>query len=62
MNAPAVVMASRAEHVQRVVTPGGLTAWLVESYAVPLVAGESGAAGFAGLCALMRDGERAQAR
>jgi len=40
MNAPAVVMASRAEHVQRVVTPGGLTAWLVESYAVPLVAVE----------------------
>lgn len=40
MNAPAVVMASRAEHVQRIVTPGGLTAWLVESYAVPLVAVE----------------------
>jgi zinc protease len=40
MSAPAVAMASRAEHVQRIVTPGGLTAWLVESYAVPLVAVE----------------------
>lgn len=29
---------SRAETVQRVVTPGGIEAWLVESYAVPLVA------------------------
>lgn len=40
MNArtPVVTMASRAEHVQRVKTPGGLEAWLVESYAVPLVA------------------------
>ncbi|BDV35974.1 MULTISPECIES: pitrilysin family protein [Methylocystis] len=37
-HAPAVSMASRAEHVQRIVTPGGVTAWLVESYAVPLVA------------------------
>ena len=37
-HAPVVSMASRAEHVQKVVTPGGLTAWLVESYAVPLVA------------------------
>jgi len=37
-HAPVVTMASRAEHVQRIVTPGGLTAWLVESYAVPLVA------------------------
>jgi zinc protease len=37
-HAPAVTMASRAEHVQKVVTPGGITAWLVESYAVPLVA------------------------
>ncbi len=37
-HAPAVTMASRAEHVQRIVTPGGITAWLVESYAVPLVA------------------------
>ncbi|RTL80243.1 MAG: insulinase family protein [Hyphomicrobiales bacterium] len=37
-HAPAVSMASRAEHVQKVVTPGGITAWLVESYAVPLVA------------------------
>ena len=40
MSAPAVAIASRAENVQRVVTPGGLTAWLVESYAVPLVAVE----------------------
>lgn len=37
-HAPVVTMASRAEHVQRVETPGGITAWLVESYAVPLVA------------------------
>ncbi len=37
-HAPAVTIASRAEHVQRITTPGGLTAWLVESYAVPLVA------------------------
>jgi zinc protease len=37
-HAPVVSLASRAEHVQKVVTPGGLTAWLVESYAVPLVA------------------------
>lgn len=37
-HAPVVSMASRAEHVQKVVTPGGITAWLVESYAVPLVA------------------------
>lgn len=37
-HAPVVTMASRAEHVQRIVTPGGVTAWLVESYAVPLVA------------------------
>ena len=37
-HAPTVTIASRAEHVQRVVTPGGITAWLVESYAVPLVA------------------------
>jgi zinc protease len=29
---------SRAENVQRVVTPSGVEAWLVESYAVPLVA------------------------
>ena len=29
---------SRAENVQRVITPGGIEAWLVESYAVPLVA------------------------
>ena len=31
---------SRAENVQRVKTPGGLEAWLVENYAVPLVAME----------------------
>jgi zinc protease len=30
--------ASRADTVQRVVSPGGVEAWLVESYAVPLVA------------------------
>lgn len=29
---------SRAENIQRIVTPGGIEAWLVESYAVPLVA------------------------
>ncbi len=29
---------SRAENVQRIRTPGGLEAWLVESHAVPLVA------------------------
>lgn len=32
--------ASRADNVQRVKTPGGIEAWLVESYAVPLVAME----------------------
>lgn len=37
-HAPVVTTASRAEHVQKIVTPGGITAWLVESYAVPLVA------------------------
>ncbi|WP_442755161.1 M16 family metallopeptidase [Methylocystis sp. JAN1] len=37
-HAPAVTIASRAEHVQKIVTPGGVAAWLVESYAVPLVA------------------------
>ena len=37
-HSPVVSMASRAEHVQKIVTPGGVTAWLVESYAVPLVA------------------------
>ena len=36
---------SRAENVQRVVTPGGIEAWLVESYAVPLVALEFSARG-----------------
>ncbi|QGM96874.1 M16 family metallopeptidase [Methylocystis parvus] len=39
-HAPAVTVASRAEHVQKIVTPGGVAAWLVESYAVPLVAME----------------------
>lgn len=29
---------SRAETVQRIVTPGGIEAWFVESYAVPLIA------------------------
>jgi zinc protease len=37
-HAPTVTIASRAEHVQRITTPGGLEAWLVESHAVPLVA------------------------
>lgn len=37
-HAPTVAVASRAEHVQRVITPGGIEAWLVESDAVPLVA------------------------
>ncbi|WP_457798897.1 M16 family metallopeptidase [Methylocystis sp. S23] len=37
-HAPVVTVASRAEHVQKIVTPGGVAAWLVESYAVPLVA------------------------
>jgi len=37
-HAPVVTVASRAEHVQKIVTPGGIAAWLVESYAVPLVA------------------------
>jgi zinc protease len=41
MNAPAVIAAkTRAETIQRVKTPGGVEAWLVESYAVPLVAVE----------------------
>lgn len=37
-HAPTVTIASRAEHVQRITTPGGIEAWLVESHAVPLVA------------------------
>jgi zinc protease len=37
MNAPAKIV-SRAERVQHVVSPGGVVAWLVEDYAVPLVA------------------------
>ena len=36
---------TRAENVQRVITPAGLEAWLVESYAVPLVALEFSARG-----------------
>jgi zinc protease len=36
MNAPAKV--SRASRVQNLVTPAGIKAWLVEDYAVPLVA------------------------
>jgi zinc protease len=39
VNAPART-ASRAERVQHVVSPGGISAWLVEDYAVPLVAVE----------------------
>lgn len=31
---------SRSENIQRIVTPGGIEAWLVESYAVPLIAVE----------------------
>ena len=49
MNAPAPVapanLASRAERVQHVVSPGGVTAWLVEDYAVPLVALEFSVSG-----------------
>ena len=37
-HAPDVTTASRAQHVQKIVTPAGLTVWLVESYAVPLIA------------------------
>jgi zinc protease len=37
MNAPAKTV-SRAERIQHVVSPGGISAWLVEDYAVPLVA------------------------
>jgi zinc protease len=37
MNAPATRV-SRAERVQHVVSPGGIAAWLVEDYAVPLIA------------------------
>ncbi len=39
MNAPANAV-SRAERVQHVTSPGGVSAWLVEDYAVPLVAVE----------------------
>lgn len=39
MTAHAIAPArTRAETIQRVVTPGGIEAWLVESYAVPLIA------------------------
>lgn len=44
MNAPAKSV-SRAERVQHVVSPGGIAAWLVEDYAVPLVAIEFSFAG-----------------
>jgi zinc protease len=44
MNAP-VPAVSRAERVQHVVSPGGIEAWLVEDYAVPLVAVEFSFAG-----------------
>lgn len=44
MNAPAQAV-SRAERVQHVVSPGGISAWLVEDYAVPLVAMEFSFAG-----------------
>ncbi len=49
MNAPAQVVTvpvvSRAARVQHVVSPGGIAAWLVEDYAVPLVAMEFSFAG-----------------
>jgi zinc protease len=44
MNAPVPVV-SRAARVQHVVSPGGIEAWLVEDYAVPLVAVEFSFAG-----------------
>ena len=44
MNAPATAV-SRAARVQHVVSPGGVAAWLVEDYAVPLVAMEFSFAG-----------------
>jgi zinc protease len=44
MNAPTKTV-SRAERVQHVVSPGGIAAWLVEDYAVPLVAVEFSFAG-----------------
>ncbi len=44
MNAPAKAV-SRAERVQHVTSPGGIAAWLVEDYAVPLVAMEFSFAG-----------------
>jgi zinc protease len=43
-NAPEKTV-SRAERVQQVVSPGGISAWLVEDYAVPLVAVEFSFAG-----------------
>jgi len=39
MNAPTKAV-SRADRVQHVISPGGVAAWLVEDYAVPLVAVE----------------------
>ncbi|WP_294539948.1 pitrilysin family protein [uncultured Rhodoblastus sp.] len=44
MNVP-VPAVSRAERVQHVVSPGGVKAWLVEDYAVPLAAVEFSFAG-----------------
>lgn len=39
MNAPTPVPStSRAARVQQIITPGGIEAWLVEDYAVPMVA------------------------
>lgn len=38
--APATVPKSRASMVQTITSPGGISAWLVEDYAVPLVAVE----------------------
>jgi zinc protease len=47
MNAPTPVPpgASRAARVQQIVSPGGVAAWLVEDYAVPMVAVEFGFSG-----------------
>jgi zinc protease len=44
MNAPTKVV-SRAERVQKIVSPCGIAAWLVEDYAVPLAAMEFSFAG-----------------
>jgi zinc protease len=47
---------SRAENVQRIKTPGGVEAWLVESYAVPLVALEFAVRGGAAQDPLGKEG------